>query len=371
MNLQTSLALAAALVFAPIVLAQGTSFTYRGSLNANGLPATGSYDWLVSVYDAPTGGNKLGAATEIPNVTATNGLFSITLDPGPGVFTGPARWMEISVRTNQAAGFQSLNPRQELTATPYAVYANSAGTADYANSVGTVPYAATAGVANALATGASISVGTGPVTNPENFSRVLNITGDTTGQSPGTTAIVFSNPSNGNLWSIGQTPDGGFRFFTRGPGTKKVIVPILEIVGGSDLAEPFNVSSSIDLQPGMVVSIDPEHTGALKVATQPYDRTVAGIISGAGGVNTGMTLVQDGTAASGKHPVALTGRVYCYVDADEGGPVEPGDLLTTSETPGHAMRAKDLARAQGAVLGKAMSSLKSGRGLVLVLVSLQ
>lgn len=362
MNTHKLIALAALLILTPAAHAQGTSFTYRGSLNANGLPANGSYDWRVSIYDAPAGGNQLGLTSDLPSVSSVNGLFSLTLDPGANVFTGPARWMEIAVRTNNSGGFQTLAPRQELTATPYAIHASTAGRVAFAN---------TAGVANSLAAGASIAVGTGPVTNPEAYSRVLSISGETTGLFAGSTAIVFSNPVNSSVWSVGPTTDGAFRFSPRGAGNKKVVVPILEIVGGSDIAEPFNVSSSTDLKPGMVVSIDPDQTGALKVASQPYDRTVAGIISGAGGVNTGMTLVQDGTAASGKHPVALTGRVYCYVDADSAGPVEPGDLLTTSSTPGHAMRVQDPAQAQGAVLGKAMSSLKSGRGLVLVLVSLQ
>jgi hypothetical protein len=83
-----------------------------------------------------------------------------------------------------------------------------------------------------------------------------------------------------------------------------------------------------------------------------------------------MLMGQHGSLADGQYPVALTGRVYCLVDADAG-PVQPGDLLTTSETPGHAMKAADSIRASGAVLGKAMTSLTSGRGLVLVLVSLQ
>ncbi len=74
--------------------------------------------------------------------------------------------------------------------------------------------------------------------------------------------------------------------------------------------------------------------------------------------------------AEGKQPVAMTGRVWCYVDASFGA-VRPGDRLTTSSTPGHAMKADDAARAPGAVIGKAMTELKEGKGLVLVLVNLQ
>jgi len=153
-------------------------------------------------------------------------------------------------------------------------------------------------------------------------------------------------------------------------------VKALEIRGGSDIAEPFNVNRSrareeAEIQPGTVVCIDPATPGELVVSSRAYDRTVAGIISGAGGVKTGMTLQQNDSIASGEHPVALTGRVYCLVDADAAGAIQPGDLLTTSDTPGHAMRVSDHGKAAGAILGKAMSSLERGRDLVLVLVSLQ
>jgi hypothetical protein len=109
----------------------------------------------------------------------------------------------------------------------------------------------------------------------------------------------------------------------------------------------------------------------MKVAGRAYDRTVAGIISGANGVNPGITLRQKGTVADGELPVASIGRVWCWCDADANGSIEAGDMLTTSDTPGHAMKVTDFAHANGAVIGKAMSRLKSGRGLVLVLVSLK
>jgi hypothetical protein len=105
-------------------------------------------------------------------------------------------------------------------------------------------------------------------------------------------------------------------------------------------------------------------------STRAYDTSVAGVISGAGGVKPGMLMGQRGTVADGKHPVALTGRVYCWVDADAGA-VRAGDLITTSDTPGHGMKVKNHKKAQGAIIGKAMSSLEKGKALVLVLVSLQ
>jgi hypothetical protein len=154
-------------------------------------------------------------------------------------------------------------------------------------------------------------------------------------------------------------------------------VDMLQIDGGADLAENFDVAPAthdaamVAPQPGMVVRIDAAQIGKLVVADQAYDRRVAGIISGAGDVRPAVTLGQPGTAADGEHPVASVGRVWCWADADAGGAIEAGDLLTTSSTPGHAMRAGDPARTAGACIGKAMSPLKQGRGLVLVLVSLQ
>jgi hypothetical protein len=150
-----------------------------------------------------------------------------------------------------------------------------------------------------------------------------------------------------------------------------LFVSVLTITGGSDLAEPFelNHSAVADPEPGMVVAIDPENPGQLRIADKAYDQTVAGIVSGAGGVKTGMLMSQTGSRADGTHPVALSGRVYCWADASFGA-IHPGDLLTSSSTPGHAMKAR-VAKAQGATIGKAMTSLERGKGLVLVLVALQ
>jgi hypothetical protein len=150
----------------------------------------------------------------------------------------------------------------------------------------------------------------------------------------------------------------------------KTTTQILEITGGTDLAEPFTIGDDAAVQPGMVVAIDPEHRGELRIADKAYDRTVVGVVSGANGVKPGLLMKHDLTDAKRSLPVALSGRVYCWADAKDD-PIQPGDLLTTADTPGHAMKVTDYARAQGAVLGKAMSPLSTGRGLVLVLVSLQ
>jgi hypothetical protein len=162
---------------------------------------------------------------------------------------------------------------------------------------------------------------------------------------------------------------GGVALFADGPA----MVRTLQILGGADLAEPFNVHSEEDkaVQPGMVVTIDPANPGELRLADQPYDSKVAGVISGANGLSPGMVMKAEGAEhADGSHPIAMTGRVWCYVDASFGA-ITPGVRLTTSPTPGHAMAASDATQAGGAVIGKAMTELKEGKGLVLVLVNLQ
>jgi hypothetical protein len=183
------------------------------------------------------------------------------------------------------------------------------------------------------------------------------------GEESGRNLVMDTNEimarDNGETSKLYLNADGG-----------NVVVKVLEITGGADIAEPFRFSDTKTIRPGMVVAIDPQRTGYLRIAEKAYDRTVAGIISGANGINPGLTMNQEGTIADGSLPVALTGRVYALADASYSA-IQPGDLLTTSNTPGHVMKVTDHTKAQGTILGKAMSPLEQGQGLVLVLVSLQ
>jgi len=144
-------------------------------------------------------------------------------------------------------------------------------------------------------------------------------------------------------------------------------VDILEITGGADIVEGFD--SSEVLEPGTVVVIDAVNAGELIASSEVYDRKVAGVVSGANGVRPGIELGQHGVL-DGDVPVAMTGRVWVKASA-ENGAIQPGDRLTTASLKGHAMRATDAGRCDGAVVGKAMSALEGGTGLVLVLVNLQ
>lgn len=142
---------------------------------------------------------------------------------------------------------------------------------------------------------------------------------------------------------------------------------VVELGEGLDYAEGFDVAYNTEITPGMVLCIDSKNPGRLTVSKEPYDRCVAGIVTGAKGKGSGVLLGVEGYDCN----VALAGRVYCNVDATEHA-VIPGDLLTTSSTPGYAMKVTDYTRAQGAILGKAMGRLDKGeKGQILVLVALQ
>jgi hypothetical protein len=133
------------------VFAQGTAFTDQGQLQNNGSPATGIYDLRFTIYDAVTNGNLIAGPLTNSATGVTNGLFTVTLNFGSGVFTGPARWLELDVRTNGpgSPGFTTLSPRQPILPTPYAIMANAAsnllGTLPAAQLSGTLPSSVLAG----------------------------------------------------------------------------------------------------------------------------------------------------------------------------------------------------------------------------------
>jgi hypothetical protein len=135
----------------------------------------------------------------------------------------------------------------------------------------------------------------------------------------------------------------------------------------ADCAEEFDVVAGELPEPGTVMVLD--DTGAVRASDRPCDTRVAGIISGAANYRPAMVLDAT-TETSRRRPLALMGKAYCKVDASYG-TIAVGDLLTTSATPGHAMKVRDRAAAVGAVIGKALQKASEGRTLIPVLVTLQ
>lgn len=294
-------------------------------------------DLSVTFYDAATGGNAVGLPIPLSNVPVANGIVSTSVQVDQTTFlAGTSRWMGISVN-----GGPVLAPRIAVTSVPYAIYAT------HSQFLGNSVYVAPDG---------NVGIGTlGPLANLD-VRGTTNLGNNVFVASSGNVGIGTSNPQ-ANLDVRGTTSTGVLR------------------ITGADVAEQFDVSASSDDQtplPGMVVCIDPEHPGKLSIASSPYDQTVAGVISGAGGLSVGVVMGNDNPdpLVQGNHPIAMSGRVYVLCDASLGS-IHPGDRLTTSATAGYAMKVAEDSKAPGAVIGKAMTGLKEGKGLVLVLVNLQ
>lgn len=371
----TLLAAAALTATAGPLLAQTKTITYQGVLEEGDRAyssGTASIGFFMS--DSPDGSNVL--ATAAPT--------NIEVDPQTGFFTA---FPTLNQATGQAKAFgegprylgvmvngEVMTPLSPWRPAPLAddIAESAKSWQVYGPNAGFLRpgYAAIGAVTIHKNTG-RIGVGTTTPVAP------LDVRGDVVIQSNGRLGVGTGAPlapldvrgnvliqNNGRL-GIGTTsPLAPLHVNGR------IRTNVLDIIGGSDIAEPFQVSG--EPLPGMVVRIDPDNVGQLALSDTAYDRRVAGVISGAGGVNTGLTLTQnDRPETVGDHPVALTGRVWCYVDADTNGAVRAGDLLTTSPIAGHAMKALDHDRANGAIIGKAMSNLDSGTGLVFVLVNLQ
>ena len=138
-------------------------------------------------------------------------------------------------------------------------------------------------------------------------------------------------------------------------------------LANADCAEDFDICETQQIEPGTVMVLGEE--GKLEPSQKAYDKRVAGVVSGAGSYKPGIVLDKQQSKNTRK-PIALLGKVFCKVDALHGA-IEIGDLLTTSPTPGHAMKAHDPAQAFGTVIGKALRPFAEGQGLIPILIALQ
>src|SRR5260370_31347353 len=101
-------------------LGQTSSFTYQGRLTDGGTAANGNYDLQFALFDSLSGGTQIGSTQTLNTVAVSNGVFTVSLDFGASSFSGPNRFLEISARPS-GGSFTLLTPRQQVTATPYAV----------------------------------------------------------------------------------------------------------------------------------------------------------------------------------------------------------------------------------------------------------
>lgn len=148
-------------------------------------------------------------------------------------------------------------------------------------------------------------------------------------------------------------------------GNMRVNADIL--LANADCAEDFDVADTALVEAGTVMVLGED--GKLQHSQNAYDKRVAGVISGAGDCKPAIVLDNRDSQCNRK-AIALIGKVFCKVDATNA-PIEVGDLLTTSATAGHAMKAVDPLKAFGAVIGKALRPLKEGQRMIPILIALQ
>lgn len=139
--------------------------------------------------------------------------------------------------------------------------------------------------------------------------------------------------------------------------------------GHGDLAENYRADGA--LEAGDVVVISPSRELAVRLAVSADDTSVAGIVSTMPSMRlSGRIADEEGV------PLVIAGRTLCKVDGDHGA-IHPGDLLTSSATPGHAMKSRPVLvggveiHRPGTIIGKALEGWASGRGQIAVLVTLQ
>jgi hypothetical protein len=173
------------------------------------------------------------------------------------------------------------------------------------------------------------------------------------------------------IWIHADAENGGSGIHLRNQSAADTIILDGDkgdiILVNADCAEDFEIIPGDQVEPGAVMAIN--DAGQLSQCTVPYDKRVAGVIAGAGDFRPGLVLGRTIKCAN-RAPISLIGKVLCKADANYAS-IEVGDLLTTSATVGHAMKATDPMKSFGAVLGKALQPLKSGCNLIPILVSLQ
>jgi len=188
--------------------------------------------------------------------------------------------------------------------------------------------------------------------------------------SPNGVGGLFINELAGTIIDgrVGPAPTATKVF--RVDGTGRVFADGGFQPSGADFAESMAVAGErTKYAPGDLLVIDPTANRRVALAKQPYSTLVAGIYSTKPGM-LGSTRKVNQAVAEDEVPLAVVGIVPCKVTAANG-PIQVGDLLVTSSTPGHAMKGTARNRMLGAVVGKALEPLPQGTGVIQVLVTLQ
>ena len=314
------------------------------SAQSNGIHAqTGSDVAAVAAINTGKGPGIWAESAQSNGIHAQTGsdvaaVAAINTGKGPGIWAESAQSNGIHAQTgSDVAAVAAIN-----TGKGPGIWAESAGSGS--------------DVASVIA----VNKGSGPGIRAE--SAKWNAIQAQSGSGVAAAVAAINTGGGPGIWAESKTGSGLAGHFE---GNVEVTGDI--ILPNADCAEDFEISATERVDTGTVMTLN--DLGQLEPGKIPYDKRVTGVVSGAGDLKPALILGRRKEQRD-KLPIALMGRVNCRVDADYG-PIEVGDLLTTSLTPGHAMKASDPTRAFGAIIGKAMRPLNNGRGLIPILVALQ
>lgn len=372
----------ALLVTVPVFSEVPHLINYQGTITGNDGPLNGLYTITFRIYTDSLGMEVLWEE-EHSDVNIVDGLLYAILGRYisiPETLFGEAeRWMGIMVEDDP-----EIAPRMRITATPWALRASVADSALVVSGSSSMalPFTGhytTSGIVFSIHNagdgtgiyGSSAAGGGIGVRGSAAGAEGIGVYGEATDAGEGLHyGGYFTAAGNNGIGVYAEAPFGGWAGDFKGNVRVRSAFTgftVIELGEGLDYAEGFDVSSLDGAEPGCVMVIDDDNPGKLAISTRAYDSRVAGIVAGANGLGSGVRLGPD----SFDLDVALAGRVYCNVVASNE-EILPGDLLTTSDISGYAMKVTDRERAQGAVLGKAMERLEKGtKGKILVLVTLQ
>ena len=274
--------------------AQGTAFTYQGQLLNNGSPANGSYDLTFALFNTNASGVAIAGSVTNNAVSVTNGLFTTMIDFGPGVFTGATNWLQIGVATNGVSSFTPLSPRQQLTPTPYATFANTA-----ANLSGTLPAAQISGTVSS----ANLSGTYGNAVTLNNAGNSFSgngsgLTGLNAASLTGTLPVASLPATVVTNTETGVTLGGTFNgtFSGNGAGVTNVGLGTLNAPGLFSWGNFITASSpGVGILPQSVVAVDVNGDGKLD------------LISANAGANTLTVLTNNGSGGFGSNATLTAG----------------------------------------------------------------
>jgi hypothetical protein len=391
------------------------TIAFHGALAAaSGEPKPdGTYHVSFRLFDAATGGSPLWSEPDLPVVVSGGkGLFAATL--GSPTWFGNLPFNKPYFLGVQVQGDPEMTPRLALASVPYALTAGAAGLSlPFIGSTALAKPDSALSLAN-IGTGAAITgqttsgIGVQGSSFGSNSFGVYGTSADGIGVGAASDYVAVYGAGTMDE-SIGVSGDGGahgsgvsgFSYAGRGvngsthsgsalsaltvdgnlllgqaEGHPNVNVFRVDATGrafanggyqagGADVAE--FIASSDEPAPGDVVEIDRNMDGRFRKSRTPNSTAVAGVISTLPGMSVGATRPADAENAGPQ--LALVGRVPVNATA-ENGPIRRGDLLTSSSTPGYAMRAP-LRPAPGTIIGKALSPLGEGKGRIQMLVMLR